>query len=505
MVDVAPLSGGWPTLSELRSASFQHLGQFADWCDQIANKTHSAFEEVAKEVHAPGGVEWEGAVADAAIDRAAMDLVKVRGWAWGHQDVAGIARRGKERLEAGQREALDAVDEAERDGFDVGEDYRVADARGMSSRAEMIQRQTQAEAHSNFIRHRVGHLVANDRTITAQLNEATADFGNLVFEETPTTSDANRTGRVQAVDNKTHKDAPENMGSEADRRQNQIDAFKQVYGREPVSANDWGMAAALDPHSYDPKYQGVPPEIVAGRFTPQPGKGVVRSNMFIPTDQVQNIFKDPTDIKDGRYLPKNFGDNRGPSATADVEASRVSVFVDYDHGVIVVRQNPTVNVDGARGGAAADVPNVHVVQAPDGRMTIDYNAHDAYENPLGTAAGVSVNGRITLEPHADGTVSLAATPPSTRAWRLTSTGTAARLRSCNGTRRTPAVRLVLLPVLSAITGSGTPRSRRCAPTCQAGCGSWRTPTRFQGDPFLSHTTQLTNPFQGGIPTVVVGR
>jgi hypothetical protein len=84
------------------------LGQFADWCDQIANKTHSAFEEVAKEVHAPGGVEWEGA--DAAIDRAATDLVTVRGWVWGHQDAAGIARRGQERLEAGQREALDAVD-----------------------------------------------------------------------------------------------------------------------------------------------------------------------------------------------------------------------------------------------------------------------------------------------------------------------------------------------------------------------------------------------------------
>jgi hypothetical protein len=68
---------------------------------------------------------------------------------------------------------------------------------------------------------------------------------------------------------KTHKDAPENARSEADRRQNQIGAFKQVYGREPVSANDWGMAAALDPHSYDPKYQGVPPGIVVGRLTPQ--------------------------------------------------------------------------------------------------------------------------------------------------------------------------------------------------------------------------------------------
>lgn len=166
------------------------------------------------------------------------------------------------------------------------------------------------------------------------------------------------------------------------------------------------MAAALDPHSYTPRYLGVPPKIVAGRFTPQPGKGVVRSNMFIPSDQVQNLPKDLTDIRDGRLLPKNYGDNRGPSATADPEASRVSVFVDYDNGVVVVRQNPTVNVDGQRGGAAADMPNVHVVQAPDGRMTIDYNANDAYENPIGTASGVTVNGRITLSPQSDGALAL---------------------------------------------------------------------------------------------------
>jgi hypothetical protein len=28
---------------------------------------------------------------------------------------------------------------------------------------------------------------------------------------------------------------------------------------------------------------------------------------------------------------------------------------------------------------------------------------------------------------------------------------------------------------------------------------------FEGDPFVSHTTRLTNPFRGGIPTVMAGR
>lgn len=291
----------------------------------------------------------------------------------------------------------------------------------------------------------------------------------------------------------------------SERTHNQEKAFKEVYGCEPVTANDWRMAAALDPNSYDPKYHGVPPQIVAGRFTPQPGKGMVRSNMFIPTDQVQNLLKDLTDITSGRLRPKNFGDNRGPSVTADPEASRVSVFVDYDHGLVVVRQNPTVNVDGARGGAAADVPNVHVVQAPDGRMTIDYNAHDAYENPLGTALGVSVNGRITLSPHPDGSVALGG-----------STTIYPSMETYQYRDGLPAAQLQWTPANSgSALGPGTSLERHhwigdaTIPPVRPDMPSWKWELEnampLTPDPFTSHTTQLTNPFQGGIPTVAVGR
>jgi hypothetical protein len=291
----------------------------------------------------------------------------------------------------------------------------------------------------------------------------------------------------------------------AERTHSQEQAFEKVYGRKPVTDNDWRMAAALDPHSYDSKYHGVPPEIVAGRITPQPGKGVVRSNMFIPTDQVQNLAKDFTDITSGRLGPKNFGDNRGPSAVADPEASRVSVFVDYDHGLIVVRQNPTSNVDGARGGAAADVPNVHLVQAPDGRITIDYNAHDAYENPLGTAAGISVNGRATLSPHPDGTVGLGGNTtiyPSMETYQYRD--------------GLPPAQLQWNPANSgSALGPGTSLERHhwigdaTIPAVRPDMPGWKweleNANPFAGDPFLSHTTQLTDPFQGGIPSVAVGR
>ncbi|HZE17760.1 MAG TPA: hypothetical protein VE197_19815 [Mycobacterium sp.] len=50
-------------------------------------------------------------------------------------------------LESGHREALDTIDDAERAGFEVGEDYSVTDTREVSSREQLAQRQGQAQAH----------------------------------------------------------------------------------------------------------------------------------------------------------------------------------------------------------------------------------------------------------------------------------------------------------------------------------------------------------------------
>ncbi|MGB5112917.1 MAG: hypothetical protein WBO08_15420 [Mycobacterium sp.] len=290
-----------------------------------------------------------------------------------------------------------------------------------------------------------------------------------------------------------------------DQRSNQAAAFREVYGHDPVTANDWQMAAGLDPHSYDPKYLGKPPEIVAGRFTPQPGKGVVRSNMFIPADQVQNTFKDGTDILNGRLAPMNYGDHRGPSAEASAEASRVSLFVDYDHGVVVARQNPTVNVDGQRGGAMADVPSIHVVQAPDGRLTIDYNANDAYEFPPAAAAGMTVNGRVTLEPHADGTVGIGGNTtiyPSMETYQYRDGVPPAQLQwnpANSGSEWGPGTSLMRHHWVGDAT----------IPAVRPDMPGWlwevENANPFDGDPFLSHTTQLTDPATGALPTIGTGR
>ncbi|WP_235653797.1 putative alpha/beta hydrolase [Mycolicibacter icosiumassiliensis] len=290
----------------------------------------------------------------------------------------------------------------------------------------------------------------------------------------------------------------------SERMRNQAQAFENAYGRQPASQNDWRMAEALDPHSYDPKNFGVPPQIVAGRFQPMPGRGVVRTNMFIPTDQVVNTFKDGTDIANGRLLPRNLGDNRGPSAAADIEASRVSMFIDYDHGLIVVRQNPTVNTDGQRGGAAAGIPNVHVIQSPDGRMTVDYAAQDAYENPFGTAAGITVNGRVTFSPQPNGAIRLGGTStiyPSMETYQYRD-GLAPQQLQWNpansGSQWGPATSL---PRHHWVGDATIPYVRPDMPDWK-----WELENAlpFVQDPFITHTQQLIDPADY-IPTVSVGR
>jgi hypothetical protein len=289
-----------------------------------------------------------------------------------------------------------------------------------------------------------------------------------------------------------------------ERTRNQMQAFERVYGREPLTENDWRMADALDPHSYSPKNLGVPPQIVAGRFKPIPGSGVVRTNLFIPTGQVVNTFKDGEDLANGRFLPRNLGDDRGPSAVADVEASRVSMFIDYDHGLIVVRQNPTVNVDGMRGGAAAGIPNVHVIQSQDGRMTVDYDARDAYENPLGTAAGVTVNGRITFSPQADGSINLGGSStiyPSMETYQYRD-GQAPKLLQWNpansGSQWGPGTSL---PRHHWVGDAMIPYVRPDMP-------GWKWELEnvlpFMHDPFIAHTQPLSDPTDH-VPAVSVGR
>lgn len=199
-------------------------------------------------------------------------------------------------------------------------------------------------------------------------------------------------------------DAPEAPGqpvAEADRRQNQIDAFTRVFGRAPRSAADWDTAAALDPHSYDPKYDGVGPEIRVVKIQPVPGQGVVRVSQWIEQRDVTNFPP----------YKRDFGNNRVADPHFDPENTKVTTYIDYENGIVVMRQNPSVelNDNGGPGRVKVGVPHGNVAQSSDGAVRIKYDAG----NPLAPAPGTNppwpladhaetVNGDLVFTPQAGG-------------------------------------------------------------------------------------------------------
>ena len=186
---------------------------------------------------------------------------------------------------------------------------------------------------------------------------------------------------------------PPEGGAESERTRNQIDAFREVFGRDPASDSDWLTASALDPHSYDPKNQGVAANVVVARIEPVPGQGVVRTNLFIPSEDVwaPTVGIPPYD--------NNLGDNRDFSPTAGPEASRVAIYTDFDNGIVVARQNPSINAD--TGQVRTGTPSIGAVQTSDGGVLIQYNAADPFSpggEGLAKGSGISVNGTLGIVP-----------------------------------------------------------------------------------------------------------
>jgi hypothetical protein len=186
-----------------------------------------------------------------------------------------------------------------------------------------------------------------------------------------------------------------------ERKDNQRTAFREVFGRDPVSSTDWSTAAALDPHTYDPKFRGTDSQVSVVRINPVPGQGEVRVSQFIEQRDVTS-FPPPT---------RDLGNDRGPDAHFDPEDTKVTTYIDYENGLVVMRQNPSViqNPDGSSGQVKVAAPTGSVKQLADGSVRIRYDAANPFapgvaKDPTGPMAGhtATVNGDLVFTPGADG-------------------------------------------------------------------------------------------------------
>ncbi|QIS03965.1 hypothetical protein F5X71_18020 [Nocardia brasiliensis] len=319
-------------------------------------------------------VDWRGKAAEAAHDRAVGDRKKAFSLVDALEDAARRLEQGYWDIHAPLNSARGLISGAESAGF-------VVPSGGGMFVAVPIS-----------VYHPAGIVPAPDRELTR------ADWERRIVAAADAVSAADsriqqELAGIRITLNVEFAAVAPIQRTDEQKRANQIAAFRAVYHRDPVSENDWRMAEALDRHTYDPKYQGVDANIVAVRFDPVTGAGLYRQNMYIPTDEVNNIALNINDWLEGRLVYPMRGDNRGPSADAAAEASRVSLYVDMENGLLIARQNPTVSVDGRQAGAG--VPDVRVAQGADGSLKVQYSAVDPYAPEIAKPVA-HVDGDMTI-------------------------------------------------------------------------------------------------------------
>jgi|GEM_PF-1701788 len=195
-----------PTLSQIQSWSTEHLETAAAHWTQTAQTWEDAFTRIHHEAPYPGGTLWEGQAAEAALLRTGTDRVVVVGAADSLHSAASAARGGAEEIAFARQAALEAVEEARAAGFTVGEDLSVTSRVG-GPPAVLAARQAQAQLLATNIRARAEALAAVDTEVAGKISTAVAGVNAAQFGTTPVTPPQKKPD-IQAVDNRTIKDAP---------------------------------------------------------------------------------------------------------------------------------------------------------------------------------------------------------------------------------------------------------------------------------------------------------
>jgi hypothetical protein len=159
-----------PTLSQIADWDVRHLTDAAEHWAQTADLWEDTFHGVWRATMHPGGTAWEGDAADAAQDLTWRDLVRVRGCAEALRTAARIAQTGAESLCDVKRLTLDAIDDAQRCHFIVGEDLSVTHS-PQHAADHLTTDQAHADDHAEDIKHLAANLVALDHDIALRLHD----------------------------------------------------------------------------------------------------------------------------------------------------------------------------------------------------------------------------------------------------------------------------------------------------------------------------------------------
>lgn len=332
---------------------------------------------------------WQGTASEAAIAKAQPTLLRMQQIHDAMNRARTLLQQGGSQLTPTRTNVLQTVSQLCGQGWQVAPDGTVSARPGSPldryanvSPVNAMKLQQLAATNSMAVTTLLAGFDTTDRQLSQNLHNAVTGLdtpAELLFDVplTPQTPD------------------------EDQRHHNQEDAFRKVFGRGPVSKSDWTTAASLDPHTYDPKFGGHESEVTVVRSRPVPGQGVVRSSQWIPQ---RDVYSYPPGSRD-------LGNNRGPNPNFDPEDTKVTTTIDYDNGIVVMRQNPSVieNPDGSPGEVRCGTPSGTFTQLDDGSVRIKYDsanpfAPDISRDPNGPMQDhlETVNGDLVFTPRADG-------------------------------------------------------------------------------------------------------
>lgn len=264
------MAGGSLTRSDIEAWSTEHLDTAATHWTSTAQAWEEHFTTIHNGMLRPGGTTWEGAGADAAAERSWADLVTVRGVADALHSASGHATNGSGDVAWAKRQALNAIAEAEEDGFTVGQDFSVKDTSMPSLLLGSEDRQSKAKEHAHAIQAAVQQLVDADKQAADRTQGALSPLNGLTF---PGQDGGQHDPTVKAVDYHPGEKSGDNSDGNS--------------GEKPSGSTDPnGLAALL-----------LPPEKPGGATPPKLGEKPPANAMDLIEQARRDAAAKPADSK----------------------------------------------------------------------------------------------------------------------------------------------------------------------------------------------------------------
>ncbi|WP_457221133.1 hypothetical protein [Mycobacteroides abscessus] len=171
------------TRQQIEGWQTSHLDQAALQLHSMGRESESLFGQHVRNLAAPGGSDWQGQAHDAAQSRGQADMSVVRQQSDVMEQAAKIAQRGAADVAGAKTNVLEAIAEAEADGFKVGSDLSITDGRPSSDdNRERSSREKLGRQHAEFIRFRAAQLEEADTQVGRQLKEKAGELGGIKFD-----------------------------------------------------------------------------------------------------------------------------------------------------------------------------------------------------------------------------------------------------------------------------------------------------------------------------------